>query len=428
MVDVTKKDLEEVGTAFEEFKKTNDLRLAEIEKKGGADPLTAEKLAKVEAKLDQYEDLNQKLTQAQLKAQKAEDAVDELLVKFNRPGMGGGVESKEQRFKEMKAKANSWLRAAHSATVRGEVNLSEAERKSLDEARAEYKALLLTDDTGGGYLAPSEFVAEILKTVVLISPVRALARIRQTGMKSVILPKRVGLTSAVWASEADTRTAQTTLGYGALEIHTHELYGIIDVSNQNLEDSAFDLAAEVLGEVSEQFAVAEGLGFVSGSGVGKPEGFLVNKDTIAAGNVTKTGDANLVTADGVITTYHDLKTAYARNAVWTQNRKTLGAVRKLKDGEGDYLFLAGLANGMPNTILGAPYVETPDMPDVAAGAYPMAFGDFQRGYSLVDRIDIAMLRDPFTQATSGNVRYFFRKRLGGQVTMPEAIRPMLVSV
>jgi HK97 family phage major capsid protein len=106
------------------------------------------------------------------------------------------------------------------------------------------------------------------------------------------------------------------------------------------------------------------------------------------------------------------------------NRTTLGSVRKLKDDNKQYIWMPGIATGVPNTILGAPYVEMPDMPSEGAGLYPIAFGDFSRAYTLIDRIAMEMLRDQYTQATAGNIRFIFRRRLGGAVVLPEAIRKL----
>ena len=123
----------------------------------------------------------------------------------------------------------------------------------------------------------------------------------------------------------------------------------------------------------------------------------------------------------MMTLFHSLKTAYTRNASWALNRLTLGTVRKMQDTTKQYIWMPGLANGIPNTILGAPYVEIPDMPNEGANAFPIAFGDFSRAYTMVDRIAMTMLRDPFTQAASGNIRFMFRRRLGGQAVLVEAI-------
>ena len=134
-------------------------------------------------------------------------------------------------------------------------------------------------------------------------------------------------------------------------------------------------------------------------------------------------------ADGLITLVHSIKSEYSRNGSFVFNRSTLSAIRKLKDTAGQYVFQAGMSlqGGVPNTILGYPYVEATDMPDVGAGAYPVLFGDFARAYMIVDRVALAVSRDPFTQATSGNVRYVARRRVGGQVVQAEAIVKQKVS-
>lgn len=428
----TKDDVRSIMSAFEEFKTTNDAKLAEIAAKGAADPLLVEKLGKIETALDAAEKANQKLTAEILTVRnEAKSSVDAIEVKLNRLGLGVTAKSglmylpAEERRAKILVKANEWARAVHVATTKGLANCSEAQIGVIEEVKAEYKALNLTDDAAGGYLAPVEFVAEILKTVVLISPVRSLARIRQTANKSLRIPRRTALLSATWEDEEQTVSPATGLQYGLIEVFTKSLRAIVDISNDLLEDAAFDMGAEILAEVSEQFAVAEGAAFVNGVGPGQPQGFLKSNDVTS--QATHSGNATALTADGFISLFHAIKTAYARNGVWTMNRQTVGQARQLKDAVGQYLFMMGLPNGTPNTFLGAPYVEVPDMPAVAAAAYPVAFGDFNRGYSLVDRLEMQMIRDIYTQAPSNNIRYLFRKRLGGQVTMAEAIQPMVIS-
>ena len=200
---------------------------------------------------------------------------------------------------------------------------------------------------------------------------------------------------------------------------------MVDISEQDLEDTVFDLEAEMQSEFSEQFAKAEGSAFVSGNAVGKPEGFMTN---VSVGEVNS-GSGTAILADGLISLVHNIKSEYGRNGVFVFNRSTLAAIRKLKDTAGQYVFQVGmsLTGGASNTILGYPYVEATDMPDVAGGAYPVAFGDFRRAYMIVDRVSLAVLRDPFTQATTGNVRYIARRRVGGQVVQAEAINKLKIS-
>jgi HK97 family phage major capsid protein len=294
--------------------------------------------------------------------------------------------------------------------------------------REEMKALTVGNDPTAGYLAPAEFAREIIKGEVEFSPLRSIARVRQTSRRSLQMPKRRGTFGAVWTAEAGMRSETEGLTYGLEEFPTHELYALLDVSEQMMEDSEFVLEEELQAEFSEQFAVAEGTAFVTGNGVGKPEGILQNAEVLStvSGSASTIADAS-GQANGLIDLYHDIKTGYALQGWWLLNRATLGEVRKLKDGQNNYIWQPGLASGVPNTILGQPYLEVPDMPDVQANATPIVFGDLRRAYTIVDRISLSILRDPFTQATSGNIRFIARRRVGAQVVLPEAIRKLTVS-
>ena len=172
-------------------------------------------------------------------------------------------------------------------------------------------------------------------------------------------------------------------------------------------------------EFATQFAKAEGTAFVSGHSVGKPEGILTNSSVSSVNS----GNGTALTADGLITLVHSIKSEYARSGTFVFNRSTLSAIRKLKDTAGQYVFQAGmmLTGGVTNTILGYPYVEATDMAEVGSSAKPIVFGDFARAYLIIDRVQMSVLRDEMTQATTGNVRYIARRRVGGQVVQAEAI-------
>jgi HK97 family phage major capsid protein len=425
-VSETKKAIAEVMTAFEEFKKTNDASLAEIKAKGASDPVLEEKLVKIEKTLIAHEAANQKLTLVE----QQKKAVDDLGERFD------AIETAMKRKStgdvaadtEHKNRVETWARSVIDASTKGVLNLDAEQQKLLQDVRNEYKALSVTPDTAGGYLAPVEYVREIIKSVTEISPVRSLARVRQTANKSVQIPKRTGQFAAVWVAEQGTRSETTGLTYGLEEIHTHEVYALVDISNQMLEDSAFNMQSEISEESSEQFALAEGTAFVSGNGVGKPEGFLSHSGLLTTNSGTA---ANIADADGqangLLSLKYAIKSAYHANSTWVMNRTTIGAARRLKDAEKNYIWQSGIALGRPNTIDGDPYVEMTDMPSEGAGLKPIVYGDFRRAYTWVDRIAMEMLRDPYTQATSGNVRFIMRKRVGGQVVLVEAIRALVCS-
>jgi len=420
-----KKAVSPIMTAFEEFKATNDNRLKELEKKGAADVLTEEKLTRIESTLSGYEGLNQKLTLAEQQAKAAKEVADRIEVAMAR--LPADVRARQDGV-EAKVLHGKWARSVVFAHAVGIPNLGEEERKILADVAAEAKALSITPDAAGGYLAPTEYVREIIKGITLSSPVRGLVRIRNTAAKSVELPKRTGQFAARRTTEQSTRTETTGLAYGLEEVAVPEGYALIDISNQMLEDSAFDMEAEIRGEASEQFAVKEGAEFVSGSGIGEMEGILTN----ASVGENNSGTAATIAdsdgqANGLLTLKYAIKSGYARNATWIMNRTTMGSVRKLKDAQKNYIWMPGIQNGQPNTIDGDPYAEFPDMPNEGAGLYPIAYGDFRRAYTMIDRIVMEMLRDPYTQATAGNIRFIFRKRWGGKVVLAEAIRKLKCS-
>lgn len=348
-------------------------------------------------------------------AEKMNERMDALEVRMQRSSITP-QSSGAQGFKS----SPKW-QAFEKALRRGTNALTAEERGFL--SNAEGKSMSLGNDTTGGYLAVTEFVKEIIKAVVEFSPVRELARVRPTSNRSSQIPKRTGTFAAQWVAEQGARTETTGLSYGREEIPNHEMFALVDISQQDLEDSEFDLASELNSEFSEQFGVAEGAGFVNGNAVGKPEGL----QTAAGLNTAVSGDANLIKAEGLIDMVYNTKDSYAKNGSFLLRRSTIGAIRKLKDvTSGQFLWQPGLNGPTSNTILGYPYREAIDMPAIAANAYPVIFGDFKRGYVISDRIQIAVVRDDLTQATSGNVRFIARKRVGGQVVLGEALTKLQI--
>lgn len=343
--------------------------------------------------------LANEVKEAKAVAKAATDRADALEAKLNRPGRGGQT---EEQTVEAKAFA-SYLRRGREAM-----------------APEEIKALRVSDDTQGGFQTSPEFVAELLRNIVLFSPVRSAARIGQTSAGSVKIPARTGTMTATWVGETDTRPS-TQPTYGQIELTVYELAAYVDVSLQLLEDSAINLESELAFDFGEQFGKQEGNAFITGNGNKKPLG-LINEANIA---IVKTGVANNFAAsnpaDNLMDLYHNLPTYYAQNAVWGMNRTTIGVVRKFKDAQGRYLFADPLAEGAAPTILGRPVVEMPDMPDVGSGTTPIVFGDFSN-FRIYDRVGSSILRDDFTQRTNGIVRFHGRKRVAAGVTKTEAFR------
>lgn len=339
-----------------------------------------------------------------LDADKITKRLDAIEVKVNRPGAGGARSEDETAAIERKA-FTTFLRKGREALGADEV-----------------KSLRVSDDTSGGYLAPAEFSKEVDKNVVQFSPVRQAARVGATSSGSVIVPRRTGRPTASWVGETETRSA-TEAAYGQVEIPIDEIACYVDVSNKLLEDAAVDVAAEVAFDLAEEFGRAEGAAFVSGDGVKKPLGLMSDTGL----SYTPGTDASALKADGLIDLFYALAPFYRQRGVWMMNGKTLAIVRKLKDGQGLYLWGGPLAAGVPETILGRPVVEAVDMPDVGTGAFPVLFGDFASAFRIYDRISLSLLRDPYSQATSGLTRFHARRRVGARVVRPEAVRKLKIA-
>lgn len=287
------------------------------------------------------------------------------------------------------------------------------ERLSADEV----KSLVVANDQAGGFLAPDQFGSEILKALVQFSPVRSYARVISIGAAEIKYPKRTASTAATWVGETADRTGSEP-AFDQMSIVPHELATFTDISTQLLEDNAYNLEGELAADFGESFGKAEGAAFVLGTGNGQPKGLMK-----AAGIAEfKTGVADGLPASNpaslIIQLFHQLPAAHAQRGVWMMNRNTLATIRNFVDGNGRPLVLESLSADMPTTLLGRPVVEAIDMDDIAAGKFPIVFGDLQ-GYRIVDRVSLSVLRDPYSLATKGQVRFHARRRVGADVTHPD---------
>ncbi|WP_152047177.1 phage major capsid protein [Aureimonas psammosilenae] len=328
---------------------------------------------------------------------KAADRLDKLETKLNRPAVHTDTDKPEATI-ETKA-FNRFLR-------RGEAGMSPDEQK----------AMTVANDASGGYLAPEALASQIITKLVEFSPIRAYASVITIGAESIKLPVQTGNVSAFWVDETAERTA-TQPAFGQLSLKPWELAAYTDISVQLLEDNAYNLEGFLVNDFAEQFGKTESLAFVKGTGLGQPTG-LMNSLGI---NEVKTGAATGFKTSNQIDTLTDMVTAlpaaYFNSAVWVMNAKTLGEIRKWKDGNG-YPFVLNPVSGGFSQLLGRPIVIAPDMEDIGAGKAPIVLGDLS-GYQIVDRVGFSTLRDPYTLATKGQVRINARKRVGGDVTRPD---------
>lgn len=284
----------------------------------------------------------------------------------------------------------------------------------------------------GGYTVPEDFHAEIIKRLMGLTVVRGRARLATTIRDAAEWPKLEGgnsrYTSAVritWVDEvpASATVAQTNPTFGMYRIPVNTAMARTDLSKNLMEDSAFNLLDVVAGLFSEAMAIDEDERFLIGTGGGTPRGVLGNRSGAEATpedgvETVNSGNASLITADGLVDLAYGLHSQYRQNAVMVGARLTHRNVRKLKDGNGDYLWQRGLAAGEPATLLSYPFHESEAMPAVAANAHPIIFGDFG-GYLIVDRVGMTVERvEDTTTAGTNTVALFARRRLGGQVVEP----------
>ena len=336
--------------------------------------------------------------------QKLEKRLAEVEKKANRPG-GDKSEDQDENAKIEKKAYGTYLRRGENAPAE------------------ELKALTVSDDTQGGYLAPAETSSEFIRDLVEFSPIRSIASVRNITGPSVKYPKRTSGTNAQWEGEGDP-AQESTIALGQAEVTARELRTYVDISNQLLADSGGTAEAEVNMALAEDYGKAEGTAFVNGDGVLQPEGFMTNADV----GFTVNGHATVLANDPLLTLMYAMPSAYRNKGTWVMNGTTLAAVRKLKDGNGNYLWQPAYQAGQPETLLGRPVVEAIDMPDIASGTFPIAFGNFETAYRIVDRLAMSILVNPYSLATTSVTRIHATRRVGGRVIQASAIRKLKMSV
>lgn len=384
----------EVMAAFEALKATNDARIEEIEKRGAVDPVLEAKLKKIETSLDRQR-----------------TALERLALEQSRPAIGDDPRKGDP---EHKSAWGAYLRKGDDSGI----------------ARLDLKSVNVGTEAQGGYVAPPELDRLIEQRLMASSPMRQIATVRQTSATVFKKPVSLGTTSA-WAAETGSRAETTAPQLNLLEFPAAELYAMPAATQTLLDDAYADVDEWLADEVEASFSAQESTAFVSGDGSSKPKGFL-SYDMIAdashawgkVGFILSGGAGAFAAsnpADKLIDLVYALKSQFRPNARFVMNRRTVSAVRKLKDGDGNYLWRPGAA-GESASLLGYPVTEIEDMPDIAANAYSIAFGDFRRGYLIVDRQGARVLRDPYS--LKPYVLFYTTKRVGGGVQNFDAIKVM----
>lgn len=349
----------------------------------------------------------------------------------------------EQRLSAIEGKHNRMsLGGAVGGDRTGAINGAEAKAEFSGFVRkgivpAERKALSTATDSDGGYAVPMEIDNSIESLLLEISPMRQLARVvpATTSDFKTLVNKRG--TASGWVGEEAARSETDTPDLAEVSYPSGEIYAFPMATQRSLEDFAFDAEAWLQNEIADEFALKEGAAFVTGDGTNKPKGFLAYSTAATADgvrafgalqHVITTSDSGLPTSnpgDVLIALMHSLRSGYRRGAAWLMNTNTLSVIAKLKDGDGNYLWRPAFSEGQPSTLLGYPVYEDENMPDIAMDALPVAFGNFQRAYTIVDRTGTSILRDPFTK--KGYVGFYSRKRVSGALVNSEAVKVLKVS-
>jgi HK97 family phage major capsid protein len=389
--------------AFEAFKDTNDERLAQLERRMAVDAVTADKLDRLDRALDAHKRI-----------------VDELALKSQRPHLGGPA---------ARAGVSLQHKAAFDAYVR------KGEAGPLRELEA--KALSVGTGTDGGYLVPDEIERAVNRAVRDVSPIRAIAGIRQVSGSVYRKPFAVTGAESGWVAETAARPetdSPTLAALSEMSFPTMELYAMPAATQALLDDSAVNIDEWIAEEVRDSFAQQEGTAFVTGNGTAKPRGFLdynkvaqaswtwgsIGFITTGVNGAFPTASATVNPADKLIDLIYAVKAGYRANGAFVFNRATQAVIRKMKDAEGDYVWQPATKAGEPSLLMGYPVAECEDMPAIATDSYSVAFGDFRRGYLIVDRVGIRVLRDPYSQKPY--VLFYTTKRVGGGVQDYDAIK------
>lgn len=390
-----KQSLDQLGRDWEQFKKDNDSRLKAVESKGVADPILVEKLDKMNAGMDAVSKRLEKI-----------EALPRVPVAEGQPDQ----QAKAKAAAEIKAAANHWYR-------KGQIP-------------SECKALTEHIDSEGGFLVRPEISEAINLKVFETSPIMQLADVMDIGSNEYQEPADWSEPDAGWVGETETRTETTASTLKLLSVPVHEIYAEPRATQRLLDDGFVDVEAWHSLKVAEKITRTINTACVSGNGVSKPKGFLsyASGDDYDKIEQVVSGSASLLTSDGLISLQASLFEDFQPNATWLMRRATVAAVRQLKAATtGEYLwgYTQQLNAPFQQTLLGKPVMFASDMPAVAANALAVAYGDFRRGYLIVRRPGIRVLRDNLT--VKGFVKFYTTVRIGGGVRHFQAIKLQKVS-
>jgi HK97 family phage major capsid protein len=425
-----KKDLADLRSKVEEI----GTKSKDMQTKKDLEALSAGVLEKHDALAATVKDIQEKALKS------AGDRMDDLEKKLNRGKLGGGWGDTDEGTKAAR------LFARDAKAIRGELKTDfDPEAVDIAEVKAyndvfpigmrrdkerltadQTKAMSVGSDPDGGYMVTPTIGAIIQGVNFETSPMRAIANIETISSDAIEYPRDDDQASCGWVGEQEDRPATNTPQVGMQRIPVHELYAMPKITQKLLEDNAWNIEAWMGNKIGDKFGRTEATAFVSGNGVKKPRGFTTYASgTFSAGGSGKieqvaAGTAAAVSWDDFINLLTSLKEFYLGGANWLMQRSTVGKAMLLKNGEGEYIWQTNQQVGKPSILLGYEVRQAADMDAVGGSKLPVAFGNFKMGYTIVDRVGISTLRDPYTAKPF--VQFYTRKRVGGDVTNFEAIK------
>jgi HK97 family phage major capsid protein len=386
----------DLNRAFGAFKDANDERLAQIEARMSADVVTEEKLARIDQALDQ-----------------TKSRLDRISLDLSRPRIGGAVKD-DGADREHKSAFDHYMRSGEASGL-----------KAL-----EAKALSRGSGPDGGYLVPIPAEREILRRLAKLSPIRGIASVREISGASLRRAFSTTGPASGWVGESDPRPQTNNQQIADMNFPAMELYAMPAATQALLDDSVVDIEQWIADEIQVTFAEQEGTAFVNGDGVNKPKGFL-SYTTVAdaswswggVGYVTtgvSGGFAATNPSDALFNLVYALRAGYRQNGKFVMSRRTQSLIRQFKTATGEYIWAPPSSADSAASLMNFPVVEAEDMPDPGANSLSIAFGDFERGYIVVDRLGVRILRDPYS--AKPYVLFYTTKRVGGGVQNFEAIK------
>lgn len=417
--------VDDLARTFEAFKEANDRELAELKaaakqgSKAAADPVSAEKTAKINEALDvaqkRLDELGEEIKRAETAAQRPWGA--SVYDDYKSDDDDGGLATSHE------------IKAAFVDFVRS------GDKRPAQALYDEGKSLSSLVQPDGGYLVPTEVETDIMTLVEDFSPMRMICDVQDISTAELEMPVDVNGDAAVWASEKQTRAETDTPQIEMIVIRAQEMYAMPQVTQTILEDAAIDVEAWITDKLARRFGISEGVAFIAGDGVKRPRGFLAYPTVANAswtwgkvgytitgengGFVAPDGSTQTSGGDALINLTYELRREYRARASFIGSRRTFAMARKLKDTEANYIWQPSLQAGQPAQLMGYPVLDMDHMPDPDTGTFSLALGDFAEGYQIVDRVGMDVRR---LDHQPPYVSFYARKRTGGGIKNFDAIK------